>query len=373
VRKLNVCMAVNNLDVGGLEKVVLSLLGHLDRDRHELSLICLRGEGKLFRDAGLPEESCLVLHKEFGSRMDAATVLSMRRFLVERDVDVLHVHNLRPLLFAGLAARLARRRARIVYSEHNQINRSDAWGKRKFKGYVRLADRVITVSHDLQRILVDQLGIRTPPVQVIHNGIDGSKFAGVSPAKVRAELGIAPDEFVVGTAVVLSEQKGIPHLLEAAEIVRRAEPKIRFLVAGDGPLKEKLLELHAASGLGDTVRFLGYRRDIPELLSLFDVYVLPSLWEGLPLALLEALVLGKPVVCTTVGGNPEVIVDRENGFLVPPKDARALADRILTLYRDRPMVERIGRANVARFDRQFSVEAMVGAHERAYERLAAGR
>ncbi len=307
MRKINLCMVVNNLDVGGLEKLVLSLLRHLDRSRFELHLICIMGKGKLFGEVDLDPENVLILQKRLtlnvGVRIDPKLIADIRRFLAEKRIDIIHVHNLAPLLFAGLAARSLSNRPRVVYSEHNQINRAGEWSRRKFWFYALLADEIIAVSHDLETILVDKLRILRR-VQVIHNGIDGAKFEGVTGEHLRAELGIRPGEFVIGTAVVLSEQKGIRYLLEAAEMVRREEPAIRFLIAGDGPIKDQLLEQARTMDLGDRVSFLGYRRDIPELLSLFDAYVLPSLWEGLPLALLEALALGQPVLCTPSAATP---------------------------------------------------------------------
>lgn len=375
---VRVCMVVNNLDVGGLEKVVLSLLRHLPAAEVECSLICLSGPGKLFGDLLLPPEACLVLDKRAevtaAERLRTPLLLArIARFLRARKVEILHTHNLAPLLYGGLAARLLGPwRPAVVYSEHNQIYRAGEKARGRFARYVRLADEVVAVSHDLRRTLVDGLRI-APPVRVLHNGIDPSVFEGAGAGGVGRELGRREGEFLVGTAVVLSEQKGIRYLLEAARLVRDADPTVRFAIAGDGPLRAELEEQARALALGDTVRFLGYRRDVPQLIAALDAYVLPSLWEGLPLALLEALAGGKPILATTVGGNPEVVTDGENGLLFAPRDPEAIARAVLAIRRDAALRERMRVANVAKFRRGFSVASMAGAHLELYRELAVRR
>jgi len=373
---VRVCMVVNNLDVGGLEKVVLSLLRHMPAEDVESSLVCLSGPGRLFSELELPPERCLVLDKRsevgLAERLRTpAVLLRIRRFLRARGVEVLHAHNLAPLIYGGLAARLlGPGRPAVVYSEHNQIYRAGARARRKFVRYVRLADEVVAVSHDLRRTLVE--GLHVPrPVRVLHNGIDPGAFVGTDATAVRRELEGGQGGFLVGTAVVLSEQKGIGHLLEAARIVRAADRTVRFVIAGDGPLRTQLEEQARALGLGDTVRFLGYRRDVPELIAALDAYVLPSLWEGLPLALLEALASGKPILATTVGGNPEVVEDGVNGFLLPPRDPQAIARAILEVRNAPALRARMRENNLAKFARQFSVATMARAHVDLYRELCA--
>lgn len=371
-----VAFVVNNFDVGGLEKVVLSLIRTLDRAKFEPFAVCVDGRGKLFDQVPLPADHVLVLDKSGARRIgpfsfDPSVLTRMARFFFERDVRLVHAHNLAPLVFAGVAARLVVPRPKVVYSEHNQIYSASETHAKRFGYYVRLADRVVAVSEDLQRTLARRVGL-TKNVSVIHNGIDGERFTRDEGAiaRIRAELGVAPDEHLVGTAVVLSKQKGIVHLLGAAERVLARDPKVRFAIAGDGPLRAELEADLARRGLGDRVRFLGYRSDIPQFVSALDTYVLSSLWEGLPLALLEGLAIGVPLVATTVGGNPEVIVEGENGYLVPPKDEEALAEALLRVKAGGPEFARGVRARGrARFDAKFSEQAMTRAHEALFTEL----
>ena len=227
----------------------------------------------------------------------------------------------------------------------------------------------------LARYKAGDLGEDVFRVFRLNNGIYGLRFTrdegGI--ARIRSELGVADDEHLVGTAVVLSKQKGIVHLLGAAEIVLAKDPKVKFAIAGDGPLRAELEARAKSLGFGNRVQFLGYRSDVPQLVSALDTYVLPSLWEGLPLALLEGLAIGIPLVATTVGGNPEVIVPGENGYLVPPKDEAALADAILRVKAGGPAFARgVREQGRARFERAFSEQAMTRAHESLYEDMLQG-
>lgn len=372
-----VAFVVNNFDVGGLEKVVLGLLRRIDRDAFVPYAVCVDGPGKLFADVPLPKERVLVLDKSGARKIgpfsfDPGVIMEMARFFFKNGIRVVHAHNLAPLVLAGVAARLVVPRPKIVYSEHNQIYSASEQHAARFRHYVKLADRIVAVSYDLERTLARRVGI-SKNVQVIHNGIDGRRFTRDEAAigRIRAELGIRATEFLVGTAVVISKQKGIAHLLGAAERVLAKDPNVRFAIAGDGPLRKELEE--QARPFGERVKFLGYRSDVPSFVSALDCYVLPSLWEGLPLALLEGLAIGVPLVATTVGGNPEVIVPGENGYLVPPKDEGALADAILRVKEGGPAFASEVRARGrARFERAFSEEAMTRAHEHLFDALQKG-
>jgi len=160
--------------------------------------------------------------------------------------------------------------------------------------------------------------------------------------------------------------------VQAAQQVLERVPLARFAVAGDGPLRADLEEQARGLGLGDKFRFLGYRSDMHQVIAALDVYVLPSLWEGLPLALLEALAMNKLIVCTRVGGNPEIITEGENGLIVEPGDPGALADALVRALQDKALQDSAAQHNRAKFERTFSEPAMVGAHEALYRQLVTG-
>jgi glycosyltransferase involved in cell wall biosynthesis len=370
-----VCMLVNHLEIGGLEKVVISLANGLGSD-FEVSVLCLNSEGPLRRELNLPDSQVVSLRKHAGRslrflpvQLDLAALAGVRRFIRERHIDIVHAHNLGPLIYGGLGNALAiGNRARVVYSEHNGINSATDGQIKRLRYYIKLADAIVVVSENLQEVLKDRLGV-TKRVRVIYNGIDGRRFTPVDSSGVRRELGIGADEFVFGTAVVLSKQKGITYLIEAARRVVAARPDVRFVVAGDGPLRGDLERQAAEAGLGNRLLVLGFRSDVPAVVSAFDSYVLPSLWEGLPLALIEALALGKPVVASSVGGNPEIVQDGVNGYLHPPGDVDALTAKLLAVAGNRDFVKAVRDRNQEKFRQSFSLRAMLDGHARLYEEV----
>ncbi|WP_437570980.1 glycosyltransferase [Sorangium sp. So ce542] len=377
MRKISVCTVVINLDVGGLEKVAVSLLNGLDRARFDPSLICLDAPGKLFDQVDLPPGRKLVLRRRprlnLGfARVDPELPLAIRGFLRDVRADVLHVHNFAPLIFGGVSSRLLLPRPRVVYSEHNEINSASPRSLRKFTYYVRLADAIIAVSGDLATKLRRDLGVRRP-VHVIRNGIDGARVRAGRRERLRAELRLPEDARVLGTVAVLSRQKGIDVLLDAAGEVLGRDPRAHVVIAGDGPARADLEARRAGMAARERVHFLGLRSDVPDVMAGLDAYVLSSRWEGLPLAVLEAMAAGKPIVATRVGGVPEAIEDGAGGYLVAPEAPRALADRLLALLSDPAAAAAMGARNAQAFDARFSLGAMLAAHERLFTEIAPAR
>jgi len=373
---IRIGMVVNNLDVGGLEKVAVNLIRLLRRAGHDPHLICIDGPGRMLPEVELEREKVLILKKQgtrlFGRSFDFTMPLAIRKFAVERRLQILHAHNLAPLVYAGISARLIARRPRVVYSEHNQIYSATPSMRRRFRYYIRLADHVIAVSHDLKRALAEMAGV-TAGVSVVHNGIDALRAQHDARLVVRESLGLDHDDFVFGMVAVLSRQKGVTYLLQAAERVLNQTPHARVVIVGDGPLREALTTERDERGLTDRVLFTGYRSDIANVMAAFDVYVQSSLWEGLPIVLLEALASGMPIIATNVGGNPEVVEDGGGGLVVPPANADALAAAMMRVAGDSQLRAGARTTNAAKFIRQFTSEAMLAAHIDVYSRLLAAR
>ena len=373
-KRLNISLVVNSLDVGGLEKVVISLINKLDRKRFGVSLICLQGAGRLIDEIQLPADQILVLDKSKARHVgpisfSPSLLVEIRRFLTRNRVDIVHAHNLAPLVYGGIGARLGLRRPLFIYSEHNQVYDASESDKRKFPYYLRLCDHIVAVSDDLRRTLTREFDVNKP-IHVLYNGINEERFKELDGAPVRADLGVGVDDLLVGTCVRITEQKGLTYLVQAAPRIIEKIPNVKFAIVGDGPLLEDLKRQSRDAGLGEHVLFPGYRRDVPELISSFDLYALPSLWEGLPLALLEALAIGKPIVATRVGGNAEIVEDGVNGFIVEPRNPAALADAIVRALTDDDFKASVREVNKAKFMEQFREDVMVRNHAKLYERLA---
>jgi glycosyltransferase involved in cell wall biosynthesis len=210
-----------------------------------------------------------------------------------------------------------------------------------------------------------------PPRKLItvYNGIDTGQFkiSAAETAAVRRELDLSPGQLAVGTMGELTQQKGYRYLLEAIPEILKSVPSVKFFIAGEGELKKSLLVLRDKLGLQSSVSFLGFRDDVPRLLSAFDIFVLPSLWEGLPVALIEAMAAGKPIVATDVDGNCEVTGRDAAGIAVEPLDPPALATALLELLGDPELRRRLGDAGIERAQKLFDVRIMIKRYQDLYE------
>jgi glycosyltransferase involved in cell wall biosynthesis len=228
-----------------------------------------------------------------------------------------------------------------------------------------MTDLILANSEAVKQDVVRQERVAPSKVRVIYNGIESSRYAVEADQALRSSLGI-PDR-TVGVVARLVDYKGHRFFLEACPEIRRRHPAVTFLLIGDGPDRSELEDYVRTLGLERSVRFLGSRPDIPELLSVLDVVVLPSLEEGFPNAVLEAMAAGRPVVATRVGGVPEAVVHEKTGLLVPPRDPSALADAVNCLLGDAGRRADMGRMGQKRVSEFFSLSRLVGEMEDLYE------
>jgi glycosyltransferase involved in cell wall biosynthesis len=230
----------------------------------------------------------------------------------------------------------------------------------------RFSDAVIAVSEADRRRMVAEIGMPEERVVLIHNGIDGDGSG--DGERVRRELGLPPGAPVLIQTATLRPQKAVEVMIAATAILRRTYPELRLLVAGQGDVA-RLQGVASAQGVGDGVLLLGPRFDVADLLAAASVGVLSSDFEGMPLAVLEYMAAGLPVVATAVGGVPEIVREGETGFLVARRDPAALAERVSRLLGDPALARDMGERGRRRQREAFSRQAMVGAVTTLYERL----
>jgi glycosyltransferase involved in cell wall biosynthesis len=230
-----------------------------------------------------------------------------------------------------------------------------------------LAYRVVGVSDDTTHNLRHYERIPEGKLATIPNGIDLQPIRS-DATQLRQELGIAPGTPVIGTAGRLAHQKGLEFLVQAAEMLRPRFPDLKILIVGEGSEQAALQEMVDRAGLQENVRLLGLRMDIPDLLALFDIYALPSRWEGLPMAILEAMAAGLPIVGSAVGGVPTAVREGVNGFLVEPEDAASLAGALERLLNDPNLRRRMGEAGRKRYEASFTARQMTRRYEKLYLR-----
>jgi L-malate glycosyltransferase len=279
-------------------------------------------------------------------------------------VDILHTHNFKDNIL-GILSTLPRggcRRVRTVHGRGEPFTGLAAWKMRLYRDvdhlFTRwLVDRIVAVSVDLENHLARSFGAQR--VMCIHNGIDCDQVQVTKPpTELRQSLNLRAEDFVIGTMGRLVPVKGLETFLKAARIIRGRNKNAKFVIAGDGPLKRALQALASRYGLEQDVLFLGHRDDSYDVLAMVDLLVLPSLSEGIPMVLLEALALARPVVASRVGGVPEVIADRVTGWLVTAGSEGELAEACMVLMDDHDLAERFGLAGRQRVRERFSVRYM---------------
>ena len=297
--------------------------------------------------------------------MDPRAVLALRRLLTARGAQLVHTHSSVDSWIGGMAGRSLG--VPVVRSRHVTI----AVPRRRTLVY-RLAHRILTSAERVRTILVDA-GLDPRKIVAVPPGVDTARFHGaVSGTGVRAELGLAGP--TAGLVANIRGSKGHDVFLEAARTVLTALPDARFVIVGDGIGFEDVRRRVTALGLDRAVVMTGFRRDVPEVLAALDALVLPSIRsEATSQVVLQALAVGTPVVATAIGGSPEVIRDGETGRLVPPNDARALAEAIVATLRDRDGARAMARAGQELVRTRLSMDAQMGVTTTVYRELMGRR
>ena len=368
MQRVRVVFLITELNIAGAEKVVARTATHLSKDRYRVLVSCLYGPGPVageIRAASIP-----VMDLEAQSKWDLRVVYRLFRLLKRENIQILHSH----LFHANLLGRIAGKMAGvpIVISTRHSVDiggRGREWINRWTK---RWTDVTIAVSDQACEAERRWSGTKSGEIVTIYDGIKTEAFerADLQESKeLKRKLGIESDAPVIGMIARFHRAKGHSYLMEAMPYILDQFPKAKVLLIGGGELRPTIKEKVQKLGLTDSIIFTGIRQDIPRILSALDLFVLPSLWEGLGIAILEAMAAGLPVVATRVGGIPEVVEDRVTGLLVPPRDPEALAKAIIALLQDRERAKDMGRAGRERVEKHFSVERMVQQTEALYEEL----
>jgi glycosyltransferase involved in cell wall biosynthesis len=347
-----------NLGVGGAEELVLGASTGLPSEGVETGVVAITRRGPIAEEIARAGVRVHLARGQPGPR-DPAAFLRLVRLLRDERPDVVHTY----LLNAGLYGRLAAIAAGvpvILAAEQNVYRRK----KRRHAILERLLAartfRVVACCRTVGDFYRRQTGVPADKIAVVYNAARfGPEPSPADREPARRALGLPPEAIVLGTLGRLTEQKGQAVLLRAVADLAPRFPELVLFLAGDGPLRAELEAFAERLGVGSRVRFLGVRRDRAALYAAMDAFVLPSLWEGLSLSLVEAMGAGRPVVATTVGGNPEVVEQGRTGLLVPPEEPAALAAAIVELLRDRQLAAEIGRAAAREARARFSIEEHV--------------
>ncbi|MCH8290361.1 glycosyltransferase [Candidatus Poribacteria bacterium] len=370
MKQVGILTIVGDIKMGGMGRVIYRLATRL-KHKYRLAVWCLLSGGYFADELQKEGVEVRVLRRQ--SWRHPLNLIRLANQMRQGRFQILHSHGDDASTIGRVASLIAGMPIRVVHLHTAHWLPSERSKKQVTinKFLSAFTDEIIACSHAGRTYTINDEHIHPGRVTTIHNGISVERF-NVSSTRHQPTLGITPETPVVGTIARLEFVKGHEYLFEAAKIVLKQFPQTRFLIIGDGPRRTELERLVAELDISSNVIFLGIRFDVPELLSLCDVFVLPtSIREGLPLVLAEAMAASKPIVGTRVGGVPEVIVDGETGFIVPPKDTQALADKILLLLQNPTVARRLGDAGRQLCMKAFSDTAMAQRVENLYDELIA--
>jgi glycosyltransferase involved in cell wall biosynthesis len=356
--------------VHGAAKLLAWWIPSFDTNRFDAKLYAVKNPDVSTRTL---EEDGLQIAYMGQSAFSPSTLPTFLRVIRQENADIVHLHGWIAANFGRIAGRIAG--VPTVMHEHGVDPNFPAVQRNVDRLLSRFTHTAVAVSSSVRDFLINKRFVDPAKIRVIYNGTPLEKFALPERAivdRAKADLGIPAGSRVVGTVGRLDTQKGITYLLHAARRVKEACPDVYFLIVGDGPLRAQYEAEARDLGLAESVIFTGHRSDLPALLSMFDVQVFPSLWEGLPLTLIESMASGRPIVSTNVDGLGEALTDGKNAVVVPPAAWEPLAEGTIRLLTDRELAHRLGENAFTRskdFDNRITVKKL----EDLYEELCSGR
>jgi L-malate glycosyltransferase len=371
-RRARLLQVAYGMGVGGMEKVVSDLCRRLDRSRYEVAVYCTHVKGPLGEEleaVGIP-----VFHeparRRAGHWLRPARIF---RFLKEHRPDVVHTHNTAALLDSALAARAAGVPV-LVHTDHSRRypdRRRYVIAERWMSG---LTDAFCAVSNHTRGELARFEGIPESRIEVVYNGLDLPFVPGdADRCEVRASLGLDDGTPVIGMASRLEWQKGHDLFVAAMPLILAGIPSARAVIVGGGSKEGEIREQIRGLGLEDKILLTGVRPDVPRIMAAFDLFVMTSNFEGMPIAALEAMAVSLPIVSTAVGGVPEMVDDGVTGRLVEGREPATFAAHVVELLSDRGRLRRLGEAGRSRYERHFRLASMIGGYDEIYRRCLAAR
>jgi glycosyltransferase involved in cell wall biosynthesis len=378
--KLKILQVVRSA-TGGMKEHVISLLKNVNREEFDLSLACPSTSqvGAMARELGLPVFP-VEINGSITPWQDGWDTVRLAGIIKQWGAQVVHAHGAKAGLLARAACLMLRKRPATVITAHNFVYTGSlrGWQQKLFQGaensLLTLTDRVIAVSQSLREEILASQAITPDKVCTIYNGLDVQDYSTISAKqeakkKAKQRLGLNPQLPVVGTVGRFAPQKGLAYFIKMVACLEQQLPGMQYLIVGDGPLRGNVESMAKGLGVRENITFTGYLSDIIPALKAMDIFIQPSLSEGLGITVLEALASRLPVIATAVGGLPEIITHGENGLLVPAGSGRLLADQVLSLCSDPQYAQSLASRGFEQVAKKFSLSEMISATEAVYREV----
>jgi glycosyltransferase involved in cell wall biosynthesis len=348
---------------GGQNQVLVTVMGLRALGHRTFLVVHPRGELRQRANEGLD-----LIPLAPRTEMDLGAAWRLSRLLKQLKPDIVHAHDPHGVAMAAMALSMSTQLSKPPLVASRRVDfrmRGNTLSRWKY----RQVDCFICASDAIRKMVLAD-GVPPERAVTVHEGIDLERIRSAPPASLHEELWLPHQAPIVGNVAALVPHKGQRHLIDAALLVVRQVPDARFVIAGEGELRGALERAIKEHKLEKHVVLAGFRPDVLSLHKAFDIFVMSSVTEGLGTSLLDAMACGKPVVATTAGGIPEVVVDGDTGLLVAPRDHQGLAAAIVRLLKDPLLRQRMGHAGLVRARRNFSAERMVRQTLRVYSRVA---
>jgi glycosyltransferase involved in cell wall biosynthesis len=373
---LKVMQLVLSLVIGGTEKLVYDLVRHIDKHVVSPVVCCLDKFGDFGEELQREGYQVYTLNRKPG--IDWGLISRLSAIVRQEQIDIIHAQQYTPYfygLMASLSSKLSisTKSPKLIFTEHGIPYPYRKKMKRLILNPVLclFADEIITISEYTKSNLIKYENFPARRMKIVYNGVDLGQFSQeIDPAAKKQFLRLPHDSKVIGIVARLDPVKNHAMLFRAFKKVLNSIPETYLLIVGEGAEENKLKALTESLGISDKTVFLGARKDIPELLHIFDVFALPSLSEGMSVTLIEAMGAGVPVVATRVGGNPEVVKDQETGYLVESDNDQEMADMLIKLLQDNEARQRMRQAGQQRAHDIFSLDKMVNTYTELYFKVS---
>ena len=363
-RKINMLQMVNGFAVGGGEIKLLELIQHLDKNKYNITICSVGQGGPLQPDFEKLGHRVVVFNKKFS--FDFSQVTKVAALMKELKIELVQTTLFYADVIGAYAAWLAK--VPVVISWEAVSHPYKARHTMAYKLANRKMDMVVAVSNAIRKQVIEERGVEPEKAMTIHYGIDLEKYS-ITDNLTRSDIGVAENDIVLGTVARYTDQKGHKYLIEAAPKIIEKFPNVHFVFAGDGPNRSDMESQISKLGLKNHFHLLGFRNDVVDLLNLFDVFVLPSLYEGLPNVVLEAMACWKPVIATGVDGTAEAVEDGVTGYIMPSKNPAEISEKVIQLLSSNGKIEEMGKAGRQRVEQHFSLEKQIREFDNLYDQL----
>ena len=364
-KKINILFLTNSLNIGGIERNIIDYLDAADRNQFNFFVCSLRPGG--FFEHEIRKIGTQFVDFRFG-------IIQLFSFLKKNNIDIIQLYGLPINVVARPIGKLAG--CKVIAT----IMSVDAWRK----WYHVLLDRLTSPCVDLwisnskagKKVAMKREKFSAAKIKVIHNGINLTEYQRIAEheiMKLKRKYGIAQDDIVVGEVANLREMKGHLDVIDAIPTIIQQYPNTKFFFAGEDVSNGEIERYAKIKGVDKYIIFAGYCDNIPEILSIFDIFILPSLWEGLPTSIIEAMAIGLTIIASNVGGIPELINSGENGILIEPRSPQQLASTILYLLKNKDVAKLMGERNIGRARQNHDIESKARDFENTYINLLKNR